>query len=162
MNIRVTAFFFLSLTLFSAEARIPQNLRIVPGSELVVSQTIASVHDLARIHQISFQAALLVYFVGGLQRMESDKALEAGRESIEKLIKGLESMRKNLGGEDTEDLDQYSGDHIIYFEEALVAFLVDGIPGDVQSKDPFAALVRQFVAEAKALIDQQDKEKLQD
>ncbi len=77
------------------------------------------------------------------------------------LIKGLESMRENQCGEDAQDLDKYSGDHVIYFDEAKVAFLVDGIPGDVQSKDPFAALVRQFVAEAKALIEQQDKENLQ-
>ncbi len=78
MNIRVPAFLFLFLALYSAEARIPQNLRIVPGSELVVSQTLESAHDLAKIHQISFQAALLVHFVGGLQRMESDKSLAVG------------------------------------------------------------------------------------
>ncbi|MBK8204485.1 MAG: hypothetical protein IPK68_20010 [Bdellovibrionales bacterium] len=162
MIIRIPAFLFLSLALFAAEARIPQNLRIVPGSELVVNQTIEAAHDLAEIHRISFQAALLVYFVGGLQRMGSDRALATGKESIEKLIVGLESMRGNQGGEDAQDLEKYSVEHEIYYDEARVAFLVDGIPGNAQSGDSFAALVRQFIADAKSLIEQQDKEKLQD
>lgn len=97
-----------------------------------------------------------------LLRGVSFKALAAGKESIEKLIKGLESMRENQGGEDAQDLDKYSGDHLIYFDEVRVAFLVDGIPGDVQSKDPFADLIRQFAVEAKALIEPQDKEIPQD
>jgi hypothetical protein len=162
MIIRVPAFFVLTLALFAAEARIPQNLRIVPGSELVVNQTIEAAHDLAKIHQISFQAALLVYFVSNLQRMGSDKALATGKESIEKLIVGLESMRENQGGEYTQDLEKYSIEHEIYYDEARVAFLVDGIPGNLQSGDSFAVLVRQFVSEARSLIDQQDKEKPKD
>jgi hypothetical protein len=162
MIVRIPAFLFLSLALFAAEARIPQNLRIVPGSELVVNQTIEAAHDLAEIHRISFQAALLVHFVSDLQTMGSDRRLEAGKELIEKLIVGLESMRANQGAEYVEDLEKYSVDHEIYYDEAIVAFLVDGIPGDVQSGDFFAALVRQFVADAKSLIEQQDKEKLQD
>lgn len=162
MSIRIPVFLFLSLGLYVAEARIPQNLRIVPGSELVVNQTLESATDLAKIHQISFQAALIVHFVSSLQKTDSPSPLEAGRKLIEKLIVGLESISGNQGGDREQDLERYSAEHVIYYDEARVAFLVDGIPSDIQSKDSFAFLIRQFISESKSLIEQRDKEESND
>ena len=84
----------------SAQARIPQNLRIVPGSEMIVNQTREAIEDLQEIHQISFQSGMLVYFATALEEIGSDKALAANAE----LIAALSQLAGKEVDEDSADM----------------------------------------------------------
>lgn len=137
----------------SAQARIPQNLRIVPGSEMIVNQTREAIEDLQEIHQISFQSGMLVYFATALEEIGSDKALAANAE----LIAALSQLAGKEVDEDSADMMAFSETHQLYFSPAVMAFLEGEIPGSVQKGKEFGDAVRKFVGTAKALIAQANK-----
>lgn len=143
----------LLLSVSFAEARIPRNLRIVPGSELIVNQTREAIEDLTAVHQISFQSAMLVFFVSKMEEIATPKSL--GR--VEELVVALENIAGQEMDESSDEMMAYSMEHQLYFAQAVASYLVEVIPGSAQKEEAFGKAIRKFVSEAKAVISESEQ-----
>lgn len=143
----------LLLSVSFAEARIPRNLRIVPGSELIVNQTREAIEDLTAVHQISFQSAMLVFFVSKMEEIATPKSLGL----VEELVVALENIAGQEMDESSDEMMAYSMEHQLYFAQAVASYLVEVIPGSAQKEEAFGKAIRKFVSEAKAVISESEQ-----
>ncbi|MCB9083589.1 MAG: hypothetical protein H6624_04560 [Bdellovibrionaceae bacterium] len=143
----------LLLSVSFAEARIPRNLRIVPGSELIINQTREAIEDLTAVHQISFQSAMLVYFVSKMEEVATPQSIGL----VEEMVSALEAIAGQEVDESSDEVMAYSMEHQLYFAQAVASYLVEVIPVSAQKEEAFGNAVRKFVSGAKAVVSQSEK-----
>ena len=138
-------FFLFTVFSFSSFGRIPGNLRIVPGSQLVINQDLESIEAIEKISNINFQAAVLVYYANKLIEFTNEQ--KQGALAIKTLIKDLETIAQIAPGMDSSEVLDFGSFHGLDLESAYLAFLVDKI----YSLDP-SVIENHYAPVASAFI----------